>query len=415
MTNNLKDMLNNIPIPDEIDESIELGFDRADRELRKKRSIKPLMVLAASLVIIISSMGIIGFDKVEAAIRKALQYVPGYNVVVDIEEGRVLALQDPVVYKEDDIHLIIVAASKVDKNFSLKLNSNYGEFDIGLKRQDGSIAYPMMTSIGSGGEYWHGEYYFELEDDETSYSLLIEDLEIPFTLEKTTEVENFLQLGNNATDKGISVVAIKKPRDHGLMISLLNQSEDKVVADYPFEGSMYFGYKLDREKSMYILDRQGEKTYPTIPSSFGNLMSDFYFDIEDQEGLKLVLPYININYPDLKTEKIKIKTPEDGEVESINKVLDLGKFAIRVIDVRGQGREIVLNLEYISPDDDILEYVNVMAGSGFNSPVGYGIGPDEDTGYMELYINREDIRRNFSIYFKSPNTLLLGDWVIDLD
>ena len=43
------------------------------------------------------------------------------------------------------------------------------------------------------------------------------------------------------------------------------------------------------------------------------------------------------------------------------------------------------------------------------------LGPNEDTGYMELSINQEDVGRSFSIYLESPNTILLGDWVIDLD
>ena len=67
-----------------------------------------------------------------------------------------------------------------------------------------------------------------------------------------------------------------------------------------------------------------------------------YFDIEDQEGLKLVLPYLKVRYYDLKSHKIKIKTPKDGEREAINEVLSLGDFSIEIVDVRRSDREVVV-------------------------------------------------------------------------
>ena len=40
-----------------------------------------------------------------------LQYVPGYNVLVDKDEGLVLALLDQVYYEDDEIFVKITAAS----------------------------------------------------------------------------------------------------------------------------------------------------------------------------------------------------------------------------------------------------------------------------------------------------------------
>ena len=82
------------------------------------------------MVILLAFTGIVGFDRVEAAIRRALQYVPGYNVVVDTEEGRVLALKDQVMHEEGDYYLVIKAASKLGKNLSLTVESHYEEDDL---------------------------------------------------------------------------------------------------------------------------------------------------------------------------------------------------------------------------------------------------------------------------------------------
>lgn len=412
MKDDLKDMLNDIPIPEELDKSIELGFNKAKKELRKRRMKKSLTTIAASLAIVIGAVGVIGFDRVEAAIKKALQYIPGYNVVVDTEEGEVLALKDKVKYEEDDTYVTINAASKLGKNLNISIESNFSQIDdieVSLKDQEGNIIPSKNWGRAGGGDFWQGDYYFEVEDEYSSYSLVLGDIEVPFTLEKTDKVDDFLQLGNHAADKGISIVAIKKPLENKLMISLLHQSEEKTVEDYPFEQSLWISQTLDIEKSMYIVDKEGNKIYPDIPSSLGNLMSDFYFDIPDEEGLKLVLPYVKVRYDDVNSEKIKIKTPEDGEIESINKELPFGKFSIEVIDARVEGEEIAISLNLNSLEDEIIDSFNVRGIDG------YGLMLNEETGNLELYISKEDVGRSFSIYFASPTTVLLGDWVIDLD
>lgn len=417
MNDKLKDMLNSIPLSDGLDENIKLGFERARKQedLRKNKVSKTFVAIAASLTIVIGLVSIIGLDKVEAAIKQVLQYVPGYNVLVDKTEGDVLALQEEVSYEKDDTFVKITAASKLDKDLNISVQGNYMpgyNLEVFLRDEEGDIISTRSWSKSSGSKFWQGDYYFEVGGEYKNYTLLLGDLEIPFNLEKTTEVEDFLQLGSSAQDKGISIVAIKKPMEYKLMISLLNQSEGKDVEDYPFKLGIWsnmWSQTLDIEKSMYLIDKEGNKIYPTIPSSYGNLMSDFYFDTIDKEGLKLILPYVKISYSDIKTEKIKIQTPTDGEVQSINKSLYLGKFEINVIDVKRQGDKILISLKSNSLEDEILDYVYVRGVSG------YGMGLNEDTGYMELSINQKDAGERFSIYFESPTSLLLGNWEIDLD
>lgn len=196
------------------------------------------------------------------------------------------------------------------------------------------------------------------------------------------------------------------------MISLLNQSEQRIIESYPFEESIWvsgWSATLSTEKSMYLIDKKGKKIYPNIPSSRGGLMSDFYFDTKDTEGLKLILPYIKVHYPDIKTKKIKISSPKDGEKQELNQGLTLGEFEINVIDVKRRGEEILISLKASSPEDEILDELYVRGVSA------YGIGPNEKTGYMELSLNAEDMGKRFTIWFGSPKSLLLGDWEIDLD
>lgn len=417
MTDKLNGMLNSIPLPDGLDERIESGFKKAKiREgSRKSNRLKLFTAVAASLIIIISSVIIVGPDKVEAAIKRALQYVPGYNVLIDKEEGKVLALQQPVQYEEGDIFIKIMAASKKGKHFNISAQGNYmlnERFEMLLKDEKGNVIPAGGWSKSSGGKLWQGDYDFEVESEDKKYSLLLGDLEIPFILEETTEVEDFLQLGHYASDKGISIVAIKKPMEDKLMISLLNKSEEKIVGRYPFEQGIWssaWSLSSNIEGSMYLVDNTGNRIYPIMPSSFRNSMSDFYFDIMYKEGLRLILPYVKVKYPDEKTKKVRITTPQDGETQSINKALSLGKFEINVVDIKRKGNEMLINLKCSSLEDEILDDVNVR---GISS---YGISPNKDTGYIELSIDADEVGKKFSIYFESPTSLLLGDWNIELD
>src|SRR5690606_10483185 len=106
----------------------------------------------------------------------------------------------------------------------------------------------------------------------------------------------------------------------------------------------------------------------------------------------LVLPYVKVYYPNLKTDKIRIQTPKDGEVKSINKTLNLGDFEINILDVRREGDEIILSLKANSLEDEILDLVRIGGISG------YGIWFNEDTGYTELFIDKEEAGRRFSLY-----------------
>ena len=417
MTDKLRDMLNSIPLPENLDENIESGFEmgRKHEDLKNTRLKKTLIAVAASLTIIIASINIIGIERVEAAIKQMLQYVPGYNVLVDKEEGIVLALQEEVYYEEGGVFVRITAASKLDKKLTVTLESNYkltdGE-EVMIKDGENNILAPKGWDRAGGGYFWQGNYHFEVEGEDRNYGLILGDLEISFALDKTKEVEDFLQLGPYAEDKGISIVAIKKPLEDKLMISLLNRSEEKFLVDYPFEKNLMssvWNPTLNIEKTMYLIDKDGNKTYPTIPTSFGSLMSDFYFPTVDREGLKLVLPYVKVYYPNLKTKKIRIQTPKDGEIESINKTLNLGDIEINIIDVRRDEDEVIISLKANSLEDEILDNVRIR---GFD---GYGMWFNEDTGYTEVFIDKEDAGKRFSIYFESPTTLLLGDWEIDFD
>ena len=125
MTNHLKDMLNNIPIPDELDKNIQLGFERADKDLRKRRFFKPLIAIAASLILVVGIFSQSFFiEKVYAyaeskilemsySIGSALgierDIEPYTNVVNQVVESKGIKMKlTEVIIDEDQLHLVTI-------------------------------------------------------------------------------------------------------------------------------------------------------------------------------------------------------------------------------------------------------------------------------------------------------------------
>lgn len=425
MNDNLKEMFNNIPIPDELDERIELGFKEARKESAPKVNIykKYLVGFVAALVVIALSVVAIGPDKVHAAIQKALQYIPGFNQVIEKEEGQVLILKEEVNYKGKGHYFKIKAAALIDNKFNVSIESDYlnkeeklnlaKDMEIYLQDSKGKQYKAEKWMIAGGGDHWNSDLYFNVDETFMDYTLVIDKNNMAISLEQSTSAEDFFQFGNHASDKGIDIVALKKETEDGLIISLLNQTKDNRVIGYPFEEdlnySIYTDIENSFEKTMYIIDKDGNKTYPTIPKSFSNMLSDFNFIIEKKEGLKLVLPYIKIDHSDIKSEKLNILIPSEGNTQNIGKEIKFGKFFINVKDVKNIDGQIFISCKLINPKDEKFDLMSL------DIKKGYGIQLNEKTGTIDIVIDRKDFGRDLTFSLEDLESILFGNWTIPLD
>ena len=425
MNNNLKKMFNNIPIPDELDQRIELGFKEARKDSLPKvnKYKKSLVGFAAALLVMALSIVAIGPDKVHAAIQKALQYLPGFNQIVKIEKGQILVLKDEVNYKKDGHYFKVKAAALIDNKLNVSIESNYlnkednlnlaKDMEIYLQDKNGKKYKSEMWVVANGGEYWNAGLYFNVDEAFKDYTLVIDKNNLVMNLEPSTSAEDFFQFGNHASDKGIDIVALKKDTEGGLRISLLNQAKELKVIGYPFGEDLYYSKYIDMEnafeKTMYIIDKDGNKTYPTIPKSFANMLSDFNFNIEKKEGLKLVLPYIKVNYPDAKSEKINIGIPAEGKTQDISKELKFGKFIISVKDVKNIGGQIFVSCKVKNPKDEKLDSMSLAINKG------YGTQINDKTGTIDIVLDRKDFGKDLTFSLEDLESILFGNWTIPLD
>ena len=82
-------------------------------EIRGKTNLENPYWSGSIICLVFISMSFIGFDRLEAAIKQMLQYIPGFNYVIESDEDNVLVLKDKVFYEEDDFYVTITAAAKV--------------------------------------------------------------------------------------------------------------------------------------------------------------------------------------------------------------------------------------------------------------------------------------------------------------
>ncbi|MGB4589516.1 MAG: hypothetical protein WBI17_09840, partial [Clostridiaceae bacterium] len=151
MKTSFDDKINEITIPDSLDTRINMGFGEAklkafsENNRRKKR----FTALAASLAITFLAFGIIGFDNVSAAIKEALKYIPGLNVLVKKQDGDILVLEDQVVVKTDDHYLTLKSAVQNGNRLHLSIESNLGlETDLKIQenteKEDSSLSNDQL-------------------------------------------------------------------------------------------------------------------------------------------------------------------------------------------------------------------------------------------------------------------------------
>lgn len=429
MKTSLNEKIKEIGIPETLDTRIRMGFDQAKLEegIKRSRMKRSLTNAAASAAVLFVTLGLIGFDHVGAAIRNALRYIPGFNILVNKDEGDILVLPEEVEIREGDLFLRLKAAVQSNQRISLSIESNLGVAEAGisgdktdkaseewfrklnltLKNPDGTTYSKGDWSLGSGGEFWMHNADFEVAAGNTDYVLTAGELSLNFKLSISDGVDSLTDLGPSAIDKDITVVGLRRDKEDELHISLVSSSKNGIITSYPMgEESLFalFGSPFILE-SIHLKDIQGKKIYPEIPSSYGGLLSSFIFNAESASDYTLVLPYMEMSYPEIQSDKITLSTPEDGETRTLDKSVQLGKFTVDVLEIRREGDDVTLKLASKPLPDEVLSYFTID-GVG-----GYGMSYDKEP---LLHLSLKNVGQKFSMRLKNPQSLLKGEWIIEL-
>jgi hypothetical protein len=417
--------MNEVNIPESLDQRISMGFDRAKLEsgMDRNRMKKRFTTIAASLAITFLALGIIGFDNVGAAIREALKYVPGFNVLVEKQDGDIYILPKQLEVRDGDRYLKLTAAARIGDILHIRMESNHlvepgkeamevNFEDIKIELDDaanGTGSVIRGWARGSGGSLWSQDMEYKVDPASNAFTLAVDDLSIDFTLVASRGVDALEDLGSYAKDQGITIVGLMEKLEDRIRVDLISNSENGTISSYPLGGEttfVMFGEDSALE-SLHLVDAEGNKTFPNLPSSYGNLLSEFYFRADPTKDYRLVLPYMVMQYPELESDKITLKTPAFGETIPINKSLKLGKFTVDFLSIKRIGDEVTIKLASEPVGSEVLAFFHLKGVSGYGSSYAEPEGPI-------LIFSYKDIGEKFSFRLTRPESILKGDWVIDL-
>jgi|GEM_PF-774037 len=436
MKTSFDEKINEIAIPDALDTRIHMGFGEAKLQtsIGKNRMKKRFTALAASLAITFLALGIIGFDNVSAAIKEALKFIPGLNVLVEKQDGDVLVLLDQVVVKNEDHYLTLKSAVQDGNNLHLTIESNLGlesdikiqenikkeenlasstqllkDLNLTLRDSKGEIYTAESWWHSSGGTLWMHGTDFTVNEASSTYILEAGGMKIDFTLVPSRGVDTLEDLGPYAKDKGITVVGLLKKLENKVHVDLINTIEEGRLTSYPLEKEnvfALFGSDFDLE-SLHLLDKEGNKTYPTLPASYSNPLSEFYFDADPAKDYSLSLPYMMVDYPEVESKKLTLSTPRDGETINLDKSVSFGKFTVDLLEMTRKGDDVIIHLASKPLASEVLASFSV------EGPSGYGFSYEKPEGPI-LILSYKNIGNRFSLRFTKPESLINGDWIIDL-
>ncbi|MDG0809152.1 hypothetical protein [Cohnella rhizosphaerae] len=147
-TDDLKRLMEAIPLPDELRERSRAGIAAAalERELPAgRRGRRALAIAAALLALLVLSAGIANHDRVWAALRKTFQFSPGTGIVSEEDSpSERYVLKKPIVlsvgegkititgiHSDEEMTYVAMAGEQAPRVESLELVNERGEvFDI---------------------------------------------------------------------------------------------------------------------------------------------------------------------------------------------------------------------------------------------------------------------------------------------
>ena len=436
MKTSFDEKINEINIPDALDTRISMGFGEAKLKTlsEKNRRRKRFTALAASLAFTFLALGFIGFDNVGAAIKEALKYIPGLNILVEKQDGDILVLQDQVFVQKENYDMTLKSAvlignslhvtiesnlrlesdQKIQENIEKEENASLNnqlqtELNLSLSDAEGKVYTPESWLHSSGGTLWSHSASFTVAEGTGNYTLEAGGMTLAFALAPSKGVDTLEDLGPHAKDMGITVVGLMKKFEDRVRLDLVHSIEEGRLTSYPLEKDQVFalfGSPFELE-SLHLLDKEGHRTYPLLPASYSNPLSEFNFLADPTLDYSLVLPYMMVDYPEVKSKKITLTTPRDGETMKLNQTVSLGKFTVDLLEMKRNGDEVIIRLASKPLAQEVLANFFVEGTSGF------GFTYEELEGPI-LILSYKDIGNRFSIRFTRPESIVKGDWVIDL-
>lgn len=410
-TDDLKRLMEAIPLPDELRERSRAGIAAAalERELpAERRGRRALAIVAALLALIVLSAVIANHDRVWAALRKTFQFSPGTGIVSEEETpSERYVLKKPIVLNvgkgiititgilsDEEMTYITMAGEQAPRVDSLELVDERGE----------TLTVARTIGTWTTGE-WTASFWqkgkLNLKGAIKLRLPLQPAREVEARLEQADVASSYAELGKAATVNGLSVTAIADRVGDRARVSLVSPPQAAFrINSYGMEAPIRYG----SGKQLLVKD----ETEMTLGLSFvrgmGAPQSELYFPLTNRPGASytMSIPEISVTYPDEVTVKLPAVTNE-----GLNKTFEIAGYPVTITQterMKPGSLRIYTDLHTEGRLDRMLYDLSVDRGSMAKL--------NERTGaveYMEFEV--EPDAKSVTVTFTRPTAVLRGPWV----
>lgn len=400
MSNNIKQAIEEIPIPAMLHERSLMGIHQAKEEwdaalaAPKKRKRVMNRVVAASLIGVLSISAAVTFNPhLSAAIQRALQFIPGIGVVQESSTDSYM-LTEPVDIKIGN-HDVTITAMLVQKDMTtIELNAyTESSFKINIISESGEVyESSSVSTYGSGGFskithkfYGHVDIkdYAQLSFDDYNKELFT----IP--LSKVASIDSLNAIGDSMEIHDLEITAIPTPAGHKgrIFLSTEHSNAFRYFNHFPEKGDLILNDNIsitDEFSNDYPIDNKGIQTP----------FKDIYFNLGSSDVRKYTLTIPQLMSVGHEEANISINVP-DGQEGQLNQSFDIAGYSVELTKFK----------KFKSPDNrDLIEiYVEMPNTQQLNHSLkDFDVSIDTTLGSYKARDTTTGVLKSFSVSY-DPN------------
>ena len=352
-------------------------FQKTGLKNKKKIYIsRKLIACIAAFAIIISSLSIISFDNVGAAISSIFSFIPGVGIIENNDSIEYVLSKSASAENNDvvfNLNNAVATKESITVMFSIK-RKNYTDEQLYKDKQAewerlqkggtlarrkvnlyaGNVKYTEYSgSTGGGGQTDTSTFSYSIKAEDinmnTTYKLEYEEynLSVEFKLKRYNSYNALEEIGSTAYNNDISITAVPTFTDGKVEVNLytINKSGYNLYSFYKTFDKGYLNNDLHLETD------SGTKAY-TLPDGYGGVNGKFLFDIQpNDKNFTLKIPYITVQSNEARN--ITLKIPKDGEKIIVNQKVEFKDCTMTIVDVEktlsqhiGEFGELKMTIKY---------------------------------------------------------------------
>ncbi|RTE03522.1 hypothetical protein [Paenibacillus whitsoniae] len=402
---------------------VELEAQGAQK-VRKRAARKRLRLkwaAALCLAVIVGGMLIVSSPEARAQLKKALQYIPGFGYVKQIDDVEQSAY---VMDKPFKLHSEEHGNMTVD---GILLQMTGGQVLLSGEQASAVIVKTLILVIDqvnyefkqshaswAGGGVWQAEYYYEgsipykgqdkvwIKFGQTSSELL------PLT--KAMTASDLAGFGSSDSQSGIQITAVVTPLDgNSSKINLLTQLPEGQNVD------SYGKQPIEAGLELQLTDGQGRPITVKPDSGFVKSSELLFENTNGTKDHQLIIPAISIKDAGAKHVKVILPVPEEG-AQDIHVTSQIAGFPVdftRIERVDAKSVRVDVDTHYNSAEQKSLQSYRLFEKKNFGFGMSYSWKINETTLAIEtMSLNVEPGQKEVTFYLGEPYIVVRGPWVL---